>query len=173
MMISDYLTDKLDVLTTKLQRRGYRLTNMQVAVVGCTFVTTTFGSMSRDSYFFAALNGLLWGANLWERIVWAHRNQIYFESIKHVERLNSESLHWREMTRWFSSLVFFIGVFFIGMVTTSLFIEPKTWLVATIFEWISLIMAFMIRGCFFIGPGEFAKQERESELHNAVLDKLP
>lgn len=172
-MISDYLTDKLDVLTTKLQRRGYRLTDINVYAVGCVFTLTVTGSLLRDSYTFAAINGGLWGYHLWERLQWAKKNEDYPESIKTMNRLNSEAIGWRDFARWFISFVCYVSIFFI-MLTMALFVlKLELWLLVSALEWLSIVMVFLIRGCTFIGPGEFAKQQKEHALHNAVLDRSP
>lgn len=172
-MISDYLTDKVDALTTKLQRHGYRLTDMHVYACFAALSASVTACLARESLAFAAFNGALWGWNLWERLRWAEKNKDYCESLKAMDRLNMEALYWRVSTRWFSSLVIYFGIFFISLMVGGLIADPHLWHLFTIFEWIAIALSFVVRGCFFIGPGEFAKQERESELHNAVLDKSP
>ena len=173
-MISHYLTDKLDGLTTKLQQRGYRLTDINVWVIGTCFVVTVMGSISRESYVFAVINGLIWGHGLWERMRWAEKNKDYPESLSIMDRLNMEAMFWRERFRWFTSLCCYVGLFFLSANATALIIEGGGLaFFMGILEWIAIPAAFLIRGCFFIGPGEFAKQKQDRELHNAVLDKLP
>ena len=172
-MISDYLTDKLDVLTTKLQRRGYRLTNMQVWALFIIFVAAVAANWLDSSPVLMVINGVAWGLSLWERARWAEHNKDYPESVQLMKRLNAEALMWRERLRWLTTLCIYVGGFFVGMSVTLLLTEPKLSTACVIIAWLTIPTCFMLRGCFFIGPGEFAKQERESELHNAVLDKLP
>lgn len=160
-MISDYLTDKLDVLTAKLQRRGYRLTNIQVYVLGVVFTSMVLGPWMRGSYVFMVLNGGLWGWNLWERLQWAEKHKDYPESIKQVERLNMGALYWRERFRWFTTMIIYACLFFSSLSIGLLLHEFSLGTVSMIVEWVSMTLAFVIRGCFFIGPGEFAKQKQE------------
>jgi hypothetical protein len=172
-MISDYLTDKLDVLTTKLQRRGYRLTNMQVWAVFIIFVASIMGNWLDGSLVLMVINGTAWGINLWTRAKWAERNKDYPESVQIMKRLNAESLWWRERLRWLVTSCIYIGAMFVGTCIALLLSEPRLSAACIAVSWVMIPTCFMLHGCTFIGPGEFAKQERESELHNAVLDKLP
>lgn len=172
-MISDYLTDKLDVLTTKLQRRGYRLTNMQVWSLFIIFVASVLSCWLDNSPVLMVINGACWGFSLWERARWAERNKDYPESVQIMKRLNAEALMWRERLRWLTTLCIYVGCFIVGMGVTLLLIEPKLSTACTVLAWVMIPTCALLHGCTFIGPGEFAKQERESELHNAVLDKLP
>ena len=164
MRASDlWLLDKLDTFTTKLQRKGYRLTELYVQVAGATLVFNLSTVWLGKNPFLICWVGGIWGAWLFAAIRWANLNKDYPTSLKIMECLNKEALAYRERefnfrVLWWMMLiglgggniinaVFFNGGFLSSILSTLGLASP-------------LLMLYL-HGCFYIGPGHFARDAQK------------
>ena len=170
-----WLLNKLDAFTIKLQRKGYRLTEFYVYVVGTTLISTLLdiSMMQAPPTWLFVFCGTIWGGWLWRSIQWANTNKDYPESHKLMEGLNARALFERENMFVFRS-------FYGSMMTAFAVLEIARFMTGThgfVYIIVSLIstlvpvLMFYLQGCFYIGPGHFAKDRQEQLQGNEVLDR--
>jgi hypothetical protein len=168
-----WLLNKLDALTTKLQRKGYRLTEFYVYVVGTVLISVLLSlSMAKAQSWLFVLCGVIWGGWLWAAIRWANANKDYPESHKLMEKLNARALRERERDVTFR-IIYSSMLTFFAVADVVLFIGGQYGLVQTLISILSElapILMFYLHGCFYIGPGHFAKERQERESRDMVRD---
>lgn len=165
-----WLLNKLDSLTTKLQRKGYLLTYIYTQVAGLVFVTNTFQAWHAGRYIWLVICGTVWGAWLWGSIRWAEQNKDYPYSAKIMERLNARAVTERESAQFIRFA--FIGMSVFLLITDAIGVATG---VRPIFEalisslgWYTVMLMIYLAGCFYIGPGHFAKDKQESVSRDVV-----
>lgn len=170
--LDQYLLDKLDALTTRLQRKGYRLTEIYVQVAALVLISTLLDlSMSHARSWLFVFCGIIWGGWLWVAIRWANTHRDYPESHKLMERLNARALFERE------NMVIF-RIFYGSMMTGFSIAEVWLFFVGTngllkalvaIISTLTPALMFYMHGCFYIGPGHFAKDQKTQLRGNETL----
>ncbi len=171
MKLDLWMLDKLDSLTTKAQRRGYLLTSVHVHCAGVVFASGTMESWLSGSRWGLVIIGTYWAAYLFFTARWANNNKDYPVSVKIMERLNSAALAAREATAsriiWWVFVVAFCPLDILNIVNG----EYGRGILGLVFTASLFTMAYL-NACFFIGPGEFAKQSQDQHVHNAVTQKF-
>lgn len=168
MKLDLWLLDKLDRLTTKAQKRGYLLTSIHVHVAGVALASNVLNPVLTGNKWLIPFAGLVWGVNLFFRQRWAGLNKDYPSSVRMVERLNAKALESRETDTPYR----YMWIALIVMLVPSMILDGIGGeYIKAITEFVAIISASLvtfIEGCFFIGPGEFAKQTQSQDVKNAV-----
>ena len=167
-----WLLNKLDALTTKLQRRGYRLTELYVNVAGVVLVLNVGSAWLFNGSLSLVFVGAVWGTWLWVSIHWANENKSYPESLKIMNNLNVKALSYREHERPLRCIWMGLGLLFTGldvglMVANGNIATHLVSMTATFSIWFML----HLHGCFYVGPGHFAKDRQEQLRGDEVLDR--
>lgn len=154
----------LDAITTKLQRKGYLLTAVYVWVAFLNLLIQ-LANQNQTPYraFFIPMVGVVWGIWLYGSVRWAQANKDYPQSVRMMEKLNARVLHDREMERWWRGFMRYMSCFFIGLdIGEIIFLQGK--LVSNLLDisaWIIMTIMIHLHGCFYLGPGHFAKDTQK------------
>jgi len=166
----DWIIDRLDMGTTKLQRCGWLLTDIHVYNAGIAFVCSVSETALMGHYWWLPFSGGVWGAMLWANIRWAERNKDYPNSSRMMNNLNSKALWHRQKDRWFYHVWLFFFCFFVPIEISRL-ISGNFLAIIAIIGIFAMPLTCYLCACTFIGPGEFAKDTKEVVSHNMVLDR--
>lgn len=167
-----WLLDKLDTFTTKLQRKGWMLTELYVYVAGATLVFNLGTVWLGGNPWMICWVGGIWGAWLFAAIRWANQNKDYPVSVKIMEALNARALAYREDEAkfrfvWWGMLIGFGSGNIILAITTGDYLGNT---LSTLGLASPLLMLYL-HGCFYIGPGHFARDEQKQLRGDEVLDR--
>ena len=171
MKLDLWMLDRLDTFTTKLQRKGILLTSVHVYVAGVTLASNVVNPVVIDHRWLVPFAGLVWGVSLFFKLKWADENKDYPSSVRMMEKLNAKALRNREddcVMRWMWLVLWmFLVPSWILNIIEGDYIKAISSTVALN----SAVLLGFIDGCFFIGPGEFAKQTKEKHVHNAITSR--
>ena len=172
MKLDIWLLDKLDSLTTKLQRKGYLLTSIHVHVSGVIFASAILSCFLKGQFVWMVVVGGVFGLILFGINIWAQNHKDYPSSVKMMEKLNAKVLYNREnrsLYRWIW-LAFIVTLWPLDLV--DVFSGNISKGIMSSICLFSMVLSCFLDGCFFIGPGEFAKetqsQDVKDDVHNSI-----
>ncbi len=169
------LIDRLDRLTTKLQRRGVLLTGIHLVAAETSLVLTIaqrLTSSSGVSPFGLIFDGIVWGGWAVAYRRWASQNKDYPESKRIMEQLNAKAVYYREYELYLR----LIWVWLVGLITiisgidlfVDLTIKNAVHQVLSILACLSPAIMWYLNPCIFLGPGHFAKDRKESFISDPI-----
>lgn len=164
-----WLLDKIDRATTKMQRKGYLLTSTHAYVAGITFVSNlAYANMQPTRWFLIPLAGAVWGCYLWGTTKWARENEDYPASARILERLDAEALESRESDGWLRRC--FMYLLALTLPGDVLYCFEGDWFKGILgrLSTAAPMLGYYLNGCFFVGPGHFAKEQQELTSQDAV-----
>lgn len=168
-----YLLNTLDTLTTKLQRRGWLLTEAYVYVAALVLVSQCTVLIYLQWRGSALMAGIILGTWLAGSCRWASSYRSYPESAKMQQRLNADALAAREREMWVRAVFWWLclGLGFPSTVA-AIIVGDYQGAVFRLMADLSILTMYYLHGCFYLGPGEFGKQKREIWSGDTATDSV-
>lgn len=165
--IDYWIIFKMNDLTAWTQRRGYRLTSLTVHVTGAAAFIAILNCLTPIRYGPLIFNGIVWFILMASDTLWAHRHHDYPFSTRMMEKLNARVMLNIEgsLERGFRFFSLFMLFIFFPIVALGIAVrDDDQWktadLILCLMQGVMLAIYFYIRTCIFLGPGEFAKEEK-------------
>lgn len=165
-----YLIEKLDRVTTKLQKKGIKLTHIHVVAM----VLTMFANIANNhgDPLGTVFSGVVWGAWLYGYQKWANENSDYSEVQRKMLSLNARVMLDREF-QIIVRVVWFM-IWPIDILKAYSEIRQTHYLdaVVTMLSIVTPTLCWYLNCCTFLGPGEFAKQKQEHTNRSYVNNEI-